>query len=263
MSYTGSMQNTSTTYSLYNSSATPGNTVSSDCNTTSLQREDTIIHIPLKSFAPRILLHKPENLTGSLIYTILFLIIFAVIRLRGKNLFSLLLNVVVKKKKYEIILNEGITQNLIYYFLSLFLSFSILAVALTYLTKQEFNIHQIFSILLYLTGWHLFFLCILRLCSWTFNTRSIGEEAVVNLWSFHIIEGLLLSPFVLATFFVKTFAIQLLIKIIVICLILFYLVKFIRWIEILLAYRVPIFYMILYLCALEVIPLLVLYKMLV
>ena len=33
------------------------------------------------------------------------------------------MNVVAKKKKYEIVLNEGITQNLVYYFLSLFLSF--------------------------------------------------------------------------------------------------------------------------------------------
>ncbi len=47
--------------------------------------EDTVIVVPLKEFAPRILLHKPENLTGSLIYTIVFLIIFAVIRLRGKK----------------------------------------------------------------------------------------------------------------------------------------------------------------------------------
>ncbi|MDE5639228.1 MAG: DUF4271 domain-containing protein, partial [Odoribacter sp.] len=76
---------------------------------------------------PKILLNKTENLTGSLIYSIVFLIIFAVIRLRGKNLFSLLLHVVAKKKRYEIILNEGIIQNLVYYFLSLFLSFSILS----------------------------------------------------------------------------------------------------------------------------------------
>ncbi len=222
--------------------------------------EDTVIVVPLKEFAPRILLHKPENLTGSLIYTIVFLIIFAVIRLRGKNLFPLLMTVVAKKKKYELILNEGITQNLVYYFLSLFLSFSILSIAFTYLTRQDFDLQQILYILLYLAGWHFFFICILRICSWTFNSRAAGEESIANLWAYHVIGGLMIAPFVLATFFVKTFAIPLLLKITVMCLILFYLVKFVRWIGILLAYKVPIFYMILYLCALEVIPCLVLYK---
>ena len=62
--------------------------------------EDTVIVVPLKEFAPRILLHKPENLTGSLIYTIVFLIIFAVILLRGNNLLPLLMSVVAIKKKY-------------------------------------------------------------------------------------------------------------------------------------------------------------------
>ena len=82
MSCTGLMQNTSITYSLYNTS-------SGDTAATSglIPPEDTLIIVPLRDFAPRILLHKPENLAGSLIYTIIFLIIFAVIRLRGKICF--------------------------------------------------------------------------------------------------------------------------------------------------------------------------------
>lgn len=236
------------------------NTIYSLCNTPSGHTlKDTV---PLTDFAPRIMLHKPENLTGSLIYTVIFLIIFAVIRLRGKNLFSLLVSVVTKRKKYEIILNEGITQNLIYYFFSLVLSFSVLSIALTYLTHQNFDFHQIISTLGYLIGWHLFLIFIFRLCSWTFNNRAAGEECIVNLWAYHITGGLMVSPFVLATFFVKAFAIPLMIRATVICLILFYLVKFIRWVGILFSYKVPIFYMILYLCALEVIPWLVLYKLL-
>ena len=126
-----------------------------------------------------------------------------------------------------------------------------------------FDPHQILYTLGYLTGWHLLLICILRLCSWTFNTRAAGEESIINLWAYHIVGGLIVSPFVLATFFVKEFAIPLMIRITVMCLILFYLVKFARWVGILFAYKVPIFYMILYLCALEVIPWLVLYRLLV
>lgn len=254
------MQNTNITYSLSDSSQFPQ---TDPCQLTTHPVADSMITVPLKSFAPRILLHKRENLTGSLIYMIVFLILFAIIRLRGKNLFSLLLNVVIKKKKFEIILNDGITQNLIYYFLSLSLSFSVLSIAVSYLTWHTLRPEYTLYIFAYLTAWHLFFLFTVSLCSWTFNARPAGEEAIVNIWAYHIMAGLILSPFVLALFFVKIFAVQLLIKIILICLILFYLVKFIRWTEILFAYRVSIFYMILYLCALEVIPLLILYKTLV
>lgn len=250
------MQNTSTTYSLCDTLAWDP---AAFCDTVP---EETVIVVPLKDLAPRIPLHKPERQTGSLIYTVAFLIVFAVIRLRGKNLFPLLTNVIANKKKYEMVLNEGITQNLVYYFLSLFLSFSVLSIAFTYLTRQDFDLHRILCILLYLIGWHLFFICVLRLCSWIFDFRGAREECVVNLWAYHIAGGLVIAPFVLAAFFVKPFAIPLIIKITAVCLILFCLFKFIRWIKILLAYNVPIFYMILYLCTLEVMPWLVLYKLL-
>ncbi|WP_420910101.1 DUF4271 domain-containing protein [Odoribacter lunatus] len=239
------MQNINTTYSPYNQ-----------------QAEDSIVTIPLKSFAPKILLKKTGPQTGCLIYSIIFLIIFAIIRLRGKNLFFMLWNVILKKKRYELILNEGITQNLIYYFFALSLSFSALAISLTYLAINHFDFTRICYVLLFLWGWHLYCLSIITLCSWIFNLRIIGEEASINLWVYHICGGLLISPFILSAFFVKTFAIPLLIKTIVSCLILFYLVKLFRWIKIFLAYNIRIFYMILYLCALEVMPLSVLYRIL-
>ena len=103
-------------------------------------------------------------------------------------------------------------------------------------------------------------LCTVRLLAWTFNIRNVKEEVIVNIWTYNILIGLFLSPLVLSLFFVKLFALPLLAKIITICLVMFYLVKLIRWFEILFTYRVSILYMILYLCALEVIPLLILYK---
>lgn len=71
----------------------------------------------------------------------------------------------------------------------------------------------------------------------------------------------LISPFVIAIFFVKSFAVIPLLKIVIFGAILLMIVKIIRWIEILITHRVSILYMILYLCALEIMPLLVLYKM--
>ena len=79
--------------------------------------------------------------------------------------------------------------------------------------------------------------------------------------TYNILSGLLISPFVIAIFFVKSFAVIPLLKIVIFGAILLMIVKIIRWIEILITHRVSILYMILYLCALEIMPLLVLYKM--
>ena len=87
----------------------------------------------------------------------------------------------------------------------------------------------------------------------------MADEVIVNLWTYNILSGLLISPFVIAIFFVKSFAVIPLLKIV--GAILLMIVKIIRWIEILITHRVSILYMILYLCALEIMPLLVLYKM--
>lgn len=222
--------------------------------------QDTVIYLPLKTFNPILPLNKPGHVAGSLIYTLFFLSIFAFLRIRSKGLFSLMLNVLVKRKKYELILNEGISSNLGYYILALFLSFSILATGIEYFSFHDFYLKPIFSIFCFLLLYHLCILCIVHLLAWTFNIRNIKEEVIVNLWTFNILIGLFISPLVLSLFFVKLFALPLLVKIITICLVMFYLVKLVRWLEILFAYKVSILYMILYLCALEVIPILMLYK---
>lgn len=258
MSYTGSMQSTNTTYILSDVRTFRNTPCQVNQNET-----DSVVYIPIKSYTPVIPLDKTRHTTGCLIYSIVFLAIFAFLRIRGKGLLPVLFQIVVKKKKFEIILNDGITPNLIYYFLGLLLSFSALAIGIEYLIHLQLDLKHIFYLFIALLFYHLILLSLTLFLSWTFNARYTGEEIIINLWVFNILCGLLISPFIMALFFVKIFAIPVLLKFITICLALFYLVKFIRWVEILFAHRVSIFYMILYLCALEVIPLLVLYKLLV
>lgn len=236
-----------------------------DCRLTREEQQpsDSLVYVPLKSYTPVIQYNKSESLTESLIYTVVFLSIFAIIRMRGKGLLPLLASVIWKRKKTEIVLTEGITPNLLHYILALFLSFSALSAGIIYIATGELNWQPILLIFAILTVYHLLLLFIIRLAAWTFNARAIGEEAIVHLWTYNIMAGILVSPFIIAIFFVKAFAVSLLVKITIICLGLFYLVKLLRWIEILLVHRVSIFYMILYLCALEVIPLLLVYKILV
>lgn len=208
-------------------------------------------------------LHKTENLALWLGYSIIFLILFAFLRLRGKELFPLLWGVIRKRKKYENVLNEGITQNSVYYILALFLSFSILSIGAVYVIGRQESYEIVLPVFGILCAYHILTLIFLRLAAWTFEAKTASVEAVINLWAFNIVTGLFIAPLVIALFFVKPFAALVLLKIIIICFTLFYLVKILRWLEILLAYRVPIFYMILYLCALEVLPFLTLYKVLV
>lgn len=258
MSYIGLMQNTNTTYIPSDSFSFRGN----PCRVTQT-KNDSIVNIPLKTPVPVVPLNKTRHTPGCLLYTVIFLIIFAFLRIRGKGLIPLWFQILVKKKKFEIVLNDGITPNLVYYLLSLFLSFSAIAVGVDYIVHARLDVEHILYIFIALFVYHIGLVLLIHYIGWTFNRYYAAEEVIINLWVFHILTGLSISPFILALFFVKSFAIPLLLKIITICLALFYLVKFIRWLEILYAHRVSIFYMILYLCALEVIPLLILYKLLV
>lgn len=218
------------------------------------------IYLPADRFLPSTHVENNKDLFGNLLFTISFLIIFAFIKLRGKDLFYNLLNTILKRKKSEIILNEGISSNLICYILSLCLSFSIISIAIVYIIEGNFM--NLFTLYLFigLFLYHFLLLLIVRLFEWTFNAKNMADEVIVNLWTYNILLGLLISPFVIAIFFVKSFAVIPLLKIVIFGTILLIVAKIIRWIEILITHRVLILYMILYLCTLEIIPLLVLYK---
>ena len=259
------MLNTDTIYSHSN----PRNTVwdisgqqyDSICPLEKAETETIIICPAERHYLPQVLLKTNEHIMGDLLFTIIFLMIFAFVRLRGKDLLPNLLNILVKRKKAEVILNEGISSNLVCYVLSLILSFSVISIGITYLTSGDFEIIPSLYLFAVLIFYHFFLLGLLKLLGWTFNARNTAAEAIVNLWTYHIMSGLLVAPFVIAIFFVRSYAIVPLLNVVIFGLILFQVVKFIRWLEILFAHRVLILYMILYLCALEVMPLFILYKM--
>lgn len=262
------MQNTDTTYSHFNPLNIKGELpVQLHCDSVYLLREeltevDSISVCPIeRQYLSPILLKGNDNMLGDLIFTTVFLIVFAFVRLRGKDLLPNLLNILIKRKKAEIVLNEGISSNLICYILALLLSFSVVATGIIYLGTGQFQSLPILYIFAGLTCYHFFLLGLIKMLGWTFNARNTASEAIVNLWTYHIMGGLLISPFIIAIFFVKSYATLPLLNVVIFSLGLFLFVKLIRWIEILFAHRVLILYMILYLCALEVMPLLILYKM--
>ena len=157
MSYTGLMRNTDTTYI----HSDPAFAEANPCQIIQ-EKKDSVEYIPLKSYNPIIPLNNTRHTTGCLIYTILFLIVFAFLRIRGKGLLSLLFQVILKKKKYEIILNDGIIPNLVYYILALVLSFSAIAIGVTYIINQEVDFEYAFYIFGILLFYHIGILCIVR-----------------------------------------------------------------------------------------------------
>lgn len=260
------MPNTDTTYFHSNpeniSWEISGQQFDSVCVLQKTEQPEPIMICPAdRQYLPQIVLKKNNNIWESLVFTIAFLMIFAFVRLRGKDLLSNSLNILIKKKKAEIVLNEGISSNLVCYVLSLLLSFSVIATGIVYLSAGTFEILPILYIFTALALYHFFLLGLFKLLGWTFNARNTAAEAIVNLWTYNIMCGLLIAPFVIAIFFVQSYAVVPLLNVVIFSLILFQAVKFIRWLEILFAHRVLILYMILYLCALEVMPLLILYKM--
>ena len=200
------------------------------------------------------------HLWGEFLYTICFLIIFTFIRLKGKDFFYYISQLIFKRKKIELILNEGFISNITYYLFMLTASFSILAGCLSIYTQDHFiTIHTLYYFIALLI-YHFILMIIVQLLGWNFDSRNTAQEIIINLWIYHISFGLSISPFILASFYMPHFAHALLFKIVILSLGLLLIIKFIRWIEILYAHKVSIFYMILYLCALEIIPLLFLYK---
>ncbi len=125
--------------------------------------------MPAGRFLPSTQLEHNKDLFGNVLFTVGFLIIFAFVRLRGKDLFYNLLNTLLKRKKAEIILNEGISSNLICYILSLCLSFSIISIGIVYIIEGNFI--NLFTLYLFigLFLYHFLLLLIVRLFGWTFK----------------------------------------------------------------------------------------------
>ena len=97
---------------------------------------------------------------------------------------------------------------------------------------------------------------------WVFNAPRCASEACLANCAGNAVTALLLSPLMLSLFFVRESSVPLLFSVILIFLFLCLILKWIRLCGILFEFKVSVFYMILYLCTLEITPLLVAYKLL-
>lgn len=203
-----------------------------------------------------------EFISSILIYTIIYLVFIALLRLRGRGFLTTVYTYFFNRKRGVGLQSESGIPNYFFIFLSVCLSFSILSMLMAFLIDSPFAFFNALIYFLIILGYYFLVLGLVRLFGWTFNGRHCASEIILNLRTSSIVLGLSISPFVLALFYVQTSAINMLLYIILGIGVIVLIFRFIRLIKILYGYRVSILYMILYLCGLEILPILVLYKLL-
>jgi len=195
-----------------------------------------------------------------IVYTFFFLVLVAIIRTKSNLIFSKGFKAMFNTKKLgNIIKDENFS---IFNIILLVMSISIMSITFGLYLGYGIENLKMLHIFCYLTGLHVFTYLIIKTFAWTFNNNKLGKIAIVNLLLFNSIPGIIISIPIIATFYVQPYAVNALIILSLIVLGIFYIIRFFRWIIILFTNRVSIFYMIVYLCALEIVPLLTVYKLL-
>jgi len=201
-------------------------------------------------------------MVGALIYTVVFLIFIALLRLQGRGLLSSVYAYFFNRKKEAGLQSEGIGQNYFFVLLSVSLSFSILAILFAFLAEPPFTFAKALLFFLVIFGYYIVLLGFIRFLGWTFNGKYCASEIILNLRTSAIVLGLSISPFVLALFYVQISAVNMLVYVIFSMSAIILILRFIRLVKILYGYKVSILCMILYFCGLEILPILVVYKLL-
>lgn len=156
--------------------------------------------------------------------------------------------------------NNKVNSHLFDYLLGLVLSFSALAISIAFVLDREQDILFILAVMGCLCCVHVFSIVIASFAGWVFQSQGMTNESILNIWIHDIIIGLVVIPTLFVLFFVPSYATEPLLYVLFISIICFYVKKILRWISIFFTNKVSVFYLILYLCALEIVPILALYK---
>lgn len=204
-----------------------------------------------------------EFISSILVYTIIYLIFIALLRLRGRGFLFMVYTYFFNRKRGAGLLSEGGVSNYFFVFLSICLSFSTFSMLFAFLSAPPFLFSKALLYFLIVFACYFFEVILIRFLGWTFNNRHCASEIVLNLRTSAIVLGLSISPFVLSLFYVQTSVINTLLYTILGISIILLIFRIVRFMKILCGYRVSILYMFLYLCGLEILPVLVLCKLLV
>jgi hypothetical protein len=204
----------------------------------------------------------PGIISGALLCAVIYFTLLATVQLRGRGLLSGLVAYFTRGKSPGQLVAGNITPNVLLLFLSLCLSFFSFALLVVYLEGEGFVLAAAARYTCYFLAYHFALLGVVWLSGWVFNARDCAQEVALNAWVYNTVPGIALSPGAFALFEARAGIADALLVAMAFALVLYAIARLWRWVKILFERGVPIFYLILYLCALEILPLLVLYKVL-
>lgn len=211
------------------------------------------VAMPLNTIEPR-----TEYLYG-LIVGAIFMATIAILRLSDYTLFKNILTGMFRYKNSENLLGTGFAT-LGHRFILLLLSAMMISIEISYITTSSLLTLTTLFTFLAIIAIHYLTIGVYQYLGWTFNNQPLAAIASMNLWLSNISFGVITSPFILSLFFARPAWHETLIKITLILALLLFIVRIFRWIRILFQNRVFILYLILYLCGLEIAPLILLIK---
>ena len=130
-------------------------------------------------------------------------------------------------------------------------------------SAQEYGFKEFILIFIAILLLYLGKVVVIRSLGYVFKGNNESKEYVFTTFLYNKNLGLFLFPVIIALPFVQPYAVKWLMYIGVFMISFFFILRIARGLKILLRKHVSIFYMILYLCALEIFPLLMIYKLLV
>ena len=130
-------------------------------------------------------------------------------------------------------------------------------------SNQEYGFKEFLTLLAGVCFLYIGKVIVIRGLGYIFKGDSESKEYLFTIFLYNKNLGLFLFPVIIALPFVQSFAVEWLLFIGGFVVFFFYILRLLRGLKILFRKHVSIFYMILYLCALEIFPLLMIYKLLV
>lgn len=130
-------------------------------------------------------------------------------------------------------------------------------------SSQEYGFKEFVFLLVGVFFLYIGKVIVVRGLGYVFKGDNESKEYLFTIFLYNKNIGLFLFPVIIALPFVQSFAVGWLMYIGGLMILFFYVLRILRGVKILFRKHVSIFYMILYLCALEIFPLLIIYKLLV
>lgn len=176
----------------------------------------------------------------------------ALLRLRGNGVFSGLFEILSIKRSTN---KSEVRPDFAFLLSALALSFIVLALLADFFLTGKLSLQHILVYLSILIIYQLLLSALVSLCGWVFSENDCAREVNMNFLAFNILIGLTLSPLLFAVFFMPSHTLNRVVAVAAFILLVCLIFRIAHWFKILFEYRVSFFYMILYLCALEILPL--------